>query len=309
MTQNFKPMRSVAPDEKEYPIIFPVLASFKLDGIRIAKPGNVGLSKSGKPIANRFTQAWVDQHLPVGLDAEFIVGTPNDEDVYGRSFSAYSRHEGEPDFKLYVFDVCNDLKTFAIDRRRIVRRLVEATSPEVRACLVIVEQTLIKTREELDEFYRYALDRGYEGMITVRPDGQYKYGRSTAKQQTQLKWKPEADEEGIIRAMYEGMTNLNEQFTNEVGETVRSSHQANKVPNGMLGGFTVERQGVVFNVAPGKMKHPERVSVWQDYLADPSKYLGRLIKYKTMDYGTMTNGAARHGRWIGWVDPTDVLEG
>lgn len=309
MIQNFKPMRSVAPDETAYPIMFPVLASFKLDGIRVSKPENVGLSKSGKPLPNKFTQAWVNQHMPVGLDAEFIVGPPNDEEVYSRSFSAYSRHAEEPDFRLYVFDVCNDLRSFAIERKRTVQKLVETASDEAKSRLIVVEQTLIHTRIELDEFYRYALDLGYEGVITIRPDTQYKYGRSTAKEQTQLKWKPEADEEAVIRDMYEGLTNLNEQFKNELGETVRSSHQANKTPNGMLGGFTVERQGVVFNVGAGKMKHPERVSVWQDYLADPSKYRGKLIKYKTMDYGTMANGAARHGRWIGWVDPTDILEG
>jgi DNA ligase-1 len=235
--------------------------------------------------------------MPEGLDGEIIVGPPNSEDVYGLTFKAVMSQDALSDFHIYVFDVCDDLVSYTSERLKRVASLAQGL-PRIK----LVEQTLIHTIIQLNEFYAQALDLGYEGVILRDPCGQYKYGRSTAKEQTQLKIKPEEDFEALVLSVYEGEHNANEAFTNEVGETKRSTHQCNKVPNGMLGGFHVSANGVEFNVAPGKMTHAERIEAWQNKERLP----GRYIKYRVMTYGTMANGAARHGRWIGWRDKTDM---
>ncbi|MCX6879876.1 MAG: hypothetical protein NTW21_39640 [Verrucomicrobia bacterium] len=43
---------------------FPVLATPKLDGIRCLKLGGRALTRSFKPISNRFAREWIEANLP-----------------------------------------------------------------------------------------------------------------------------------------------------------------------------------------------------------------------------------------------------
>jgi DNA ligase-1 len=299
-----KPMRSVAPDAK-YPINYPMLMSRKLDGIRFCKYKGQALSKSLKPIPNHHIRNWIEANVPEGVDGEIISGPPNLETTYGATFKAVMTHDGEPEFSLYVFDLCNMENAYAIDRLQNLESMIRNRDSRI----ILVEQTMVHNQEQMEKTYDKFLQEGYEGAILKLPTGLYKYGRATPKDQIQLKLKPEEDFEGRILSMYEAMTNENEAFINEVGETERSTHQEHKVPKGMLGGFRIEtllEPRVQFDVGPGKMKHQERIDVWNEYQKNPSKFVGRLIKYRAMGYGEMTNGAARHPRFYGWRDQIDM---
>ena len=117
-----------------------------------------------------------------------------------------------------------------------------------------------------------------------------------------LKLKPHEDTEFEVTGFYEAMENLNEAFTNELGETARSSHQENKVGKGMLGGFygKLLTTGQEIKVAPGKLKHAERIAIWNNQAA----YLGKIAKQRSFPIGVLN--LPRHGRWIGWRDDTDM---
>lgn len=303
MSTQFKPMRSCAP-EPEFPITYPKLASFKLDGIRVCKYESRTRTKSGKPLPNAHIRKFIEDHVPEGFDMEVISGDPLAPDCYKKTFSAAMSHDGEPDFKLYVFDMCNDLKGFATDRLQEVRRLYETLTPEVRAKIEVVGQTLVHNQPQLDDLYEFAINCGAEGLILKDPCGFYKYGKSTPKQQTQLKLKPEQDEEAVIVGVYEGLTNENEQFTNEVGETKRSTHAENKVPNGRLGGFNCLKDGVDFKVGPGKFSHEELKALWDEHIANPGCHTGKFIKYRSLGYGV--DKRPRHPRALGFRDPVDM---
>lgn len=298
----FRPMRSCAPEDK-FPILYPKLASRKIDGIRFVKRDGKAITKSGKPVANNHIRAWIEANIPESVDGEIISGLPNLETTYDTTYKAVMTHSGTPDFTLYVFDMCDSLVEYATER---LARLAIAVHGIGR--VVIVQQELIYSDEERVALYDSYLAEGYEGMILKDPLGQYKYGRSTARQQTQLKLKPEEDAEAVVLSIYEGMHNANEAFTNDVGETDRSTHAENKVPNGMLGGFYVRilSTGALTKIAPGKMSHADRTAHWKAYKLDPESYHGRLIKYRSMTYGDMVNGAARHGRFYGWRDASDM---
>lgn len=305
MTKVFRPMRSIAPDPK-YPIRYPKMASKKLDGIRFCKRDGKAISKSGKPIVNNHIREWIEAHAPEGVDGEIISGPPNLETTYDTTFKAVMTIKGEPDFHLYVFDLCGEPDNTTAELRSVrLRQLCEdLDEPKI----VFVKQSVLHSDEETAALYNLNLLEGYEGMILKDPKGLYKWGRSTAKEQTQLKLKPEEDHEAKVLGLYEGMHNANEAYTNDVGETARSTHAENKVPNGMLGGFHVEdvKTGARFNVAPGKLSHDDRRAIWRKHLKDPLAYIGDYVKYRAMAYGTMANNAARHGRWIGWRDLTDM---
>ena len=304
---NFKPMRSVALDDK-YPVQFPVLGSYKLDGIRIVKHNGKALTKSLKSVPNKAICRWVEQNLPDGVDGEIISGPPNVETVYSSTFTAAMTKEGEFEFKLYLFDLHNEELMFAIERYRKLQNIVRSLPVAAAERVVVVEKKLLHSMEEVEQMYSEALENGYEGLILQDPTAFYKYGRSTAKAGTQLKLKPEEDFEFEVLGAYEAMFNGNEAFTNEVGETARSKHQENLVGKDSLGGFFAKdcASGVEFKVAPGKLKHDERDALWAQWLANPDSLIGRIGRYRCMGYGEMANGRPRHGRFYGWRDRSDL---
>lgn len=300
-----KLMRSIAPNDR-FPITWPKLASVKLDGIRLAKVDGKSCTKSGKEIPNRHIRKFIEEFLPEGFDCEVGSGKPTDPDFYLKSFSAAMTIEGTPDFTLFVFDLHNQPTSYASERYEKLAEIVRAQFPEQDSPVKLVEKVLIHSQIECDAMYAKALADGYEGLILQEPTGLYKFGRSTPKCQTQLKLKPEKDAEALVLSAYEGESNTNEAFTNEIGETKRSSHQSGKVPNGMLGGFRVKdcESGEVFNVAPGKLTHEERIRLWKLYKLDKSTLDGKYITYRCLDYGT--KDAARHGRFYRFRSPVDM---
>lgn len=296
----FKPMRSIAPDCEKFPLTFPKLMSPKLDGIRLCKYQGKVITKSGKQIPNLFVQDWCDKHLPEGFDGELIVGPSYLETTYNTTFRGVMTIKGEPDFAFHVFDLI-DFELTAEQRLTKVHEIIHAASPEAQRRIIPVSHITVESIQDVDAEYGHCLALGYEGAILKNPQGLYKSGRSTAKCQTQLKLKPEEDFDAQVVRFEEAQHNGNEALINAVGETERSSHQANKSGLGMVGGIWVrDADGLEFKVSPGKMKHVERVEVW----LQRATYYGKWLKYRSMTYGV--KDAPRHGRFLCWRDDCDV---
>ena len=77
-----------------------VFATPKLDGIRCLKLGGKALTRSFKPISNRFAREWIEANLPDGVDGELMLrgGT------FSETTSAIGRRDGQPDFVFHIFD-------------------------------------------------------------------------------------------------------------------------------------------------------------------------------------------------------------
>jgi len=304
----FKLMRSCAIDPR-YPLTLPKWVSPKLDGIRMGKYQGEDRTKSGKRVPNVELSKWIRENVPDGIDCEMLAGDPTDPACYTKTFSATMSFEGDwSSVKFYVFDLCDNLTDRATTRYMLASEKIRALAPEVQAKFVMVPQRLVNNEEEFYASYNEYLEAGYEGMIAKDLAGLYKYGKSTPKEQTQLKVKPDEDAEAQVVSCYEAEENQNEAFTNEVGETRRSSHQENKVGKGMLGGFNVVINGLDCKVAPGKLTHAERIALWAAWLASPEQFLKDYgwVKFRHLGYGTMSNGRPRHPRWIGWRHPVDM---
>lgn len=288
----FKPQLSEDVAKCKEPLTFPKLFSTKLDGIRCVTVNGQALSRSLKPIPNHYIREklapW--QHL----DGEIIVGPPNAEDVYRVTNSAVMSHEGEPDFVYYVFD---DLQCVTDPFTSRLIRLKARTLPPF---IQVLQQFEVRGQETLEATYKAVLEQGYEGLIGRNLNSVYKFGRATAKSQDSLKFKPFADSNGRVLFVYEAKSNGNEATIDELGRSHRSSHAANKVGNGMVGGFRVVMDELEFDVAPGKLTHEERVVVWES----KEDYVGRWLKFRHCPIGVKT--APRFPRFIGWRDPEDM---
>lgn len=262
-------------------LVFPVIASPKLDGIRCLIVDGKALSRSLKPIPNKHVQAWSAKYAAVlnGLDGELIVGDMGPH-VFNRTTSAIMSVDGPEDFVFWCFDKWDEPATGYSNRLKLTRIYLE--HGEVPAKVKLVPTRTCRNDTELRDFEEDCLDRGFEGAMVRKPDGPYKHGRSTLKEGYLLKIKRFKDSEATIIGFEERMHNENEATTNEVGRTERSSHKAGMKPAGDLGAFIVKhlQTQMIFNIGSGFTAEQRK-----DYWQRRNKLMNKIVKFKHFEIG------------------------
>lgn len=300
MSSKFKPM--LADHAVMDSIKFPMMASTKLDGIRAVVLNGQLLSRSLKPIPNKYTRfLFEDDPRYEGLDGELIVGSPTDPNCFRNTTSGVMSEEGEPDVHFYVFDQIPEYCGMKPDTPFLKRYKDLKENISDLKHVVLVGQHTVTNLDELSSFEDYCLTEGYEGVIIKDPDSPYKYGRSTVKEGYMLKIKRYKDSEARIIGYEELMSNENEAFTNELGKTERSNHKENMVPQDTLGALVVEdiKTGVQFNIGTG-FDQSTRAVLW----AMGKELIGKVVKYKYFGYGQMDK--PRHPVFLGFRDKRDM---
>lgn len=312
-----------APENKEE-INFPVIASYKLDGIRCIFHPELGMvSRSLKPIKNKQLQEkykyLIDSSRDTNtiLDGELynhdltfqqitsLVMTEDFEDektfnkllkndplgllnAYNYELDGYMEEFTNP-LKFHIFDflMIHNLEVESFERHYDYN-YIYSKDPNVN----IVNQKEIYDYEELDEMFKEALNKGYEGLIIKKLDGKYKFGRSTKKEGLLLKYKPFVTYDAKIFAIIERFKNTNESFKNELGESTKRNTVDAKEPTGIASAFIVKWDKVVNNsegyaVIENHLKvtlngtEDFRREIWKN----KDKYEGKMIEFKGMDVG------------------------
>ncbi len=285
---SFKPMLAADCKGDTSLLRFPLLASPKLDGVRCIIRGGEALSRSLKPIPNLFIQDWVFYNgLNLeGLDGELIVGSPTQSDrtsdtevtaetVMSRTMSGVMRKDGRPDFTFWVFDSTEYEGPFFM-------RLASIPLGLPLRCK-IVEHDYVENEAHLRSYEQICLTEGYEGIMTRSPDGLYKQGRSTMKEQGLVKVKRFSTYEAEVIGVEELMHNENE----KVGEGIqkRGTSAAGLVPAGVLGALVCLRpDGVEFNIGTG-FTAEQRRDLWSEHFTGGTLY-GLTVTYRCFDYGS-----------------------
>jgi DNA ligase-1 len=265
-----------------------------LDGVRALVLDGIVLSRSLKPIPNKFVQRMFGISAFEGFDGELMVGPSNAPDVFRQTTSGVMSPDGEPDVKFHVFDLHDMPNTPFHERVQLVARRCDQWA---RVCSV--PQTTVRTFADIELLFQDALDRGFEGLVLRNPFGLYKFGRSTVKEAGLLKMKPFADAEAVVLNMVELMHNENEAFTNELGRTARSYSKAGKVPGGVLGALVCRTpEGIEFEIGTG-FSADERLQLWHKR----SAFIGRSVKYKSLTIGVKDK--PRHAVFLGFRDGRD----
>lgn len=275
---------------------FPVVVSPKFDGVRAIVKGGVVLSRTLKPIPNKFVQTCFAKYEH--MDGELIVGLSNAPDVYRKTVSGVMSVEGEPDVTFCVFDYTANLATPFHARFSVLRSLVTvAQNPRLER----VAHHVILTPEELIRVEEDFTKLGYEGLMIRDPSGIYKCGRSTVNEGILLKLKRFTDAEAEVIGFEELMHNHNEAEQNELGNTKRSSHKENLVGGDTLGALLVRNctDGVEFKIGTG-FTAAQRQELWQDRRA----LVGKLATYKSFPVGV--KDAPRHPVFKGFRDRVDT---
>jgi DNA ligase-1 len=158
----------------------------------------------------------------------------------------------------------------------------------------VVPMEICENLEQLLYWDAKWLELGYEGTIIRRLNAAHKEGRSTVLQGQLLRIKRFIEAEATVLAIEEGNANENEAQTNELGHTFRTSHQDNKVPNGLVAnlqcsiledihydGGLLFSAGQVITVSPGNMDHDMR----KHYFENQSEIVQHVIKFKFFPKG------------------------
>lgn len=204
----FRPMLASKIDDLSK-VQYPVMASPKLDGIRCLLIDGVAVSRSLKPIPNKFIRKHIERTKIDGMDGEII--------IKGKTFSEISSavmsEEGEPDFSFVTFDYT----ARGFDLPYIVR--LNAVKEKVKEFpfLGVIRNTLVNNEEELLKLEQKFIAEGYEGLMFRKINGPYKQGRSTVKEGYLLKLKRFEDAEAEVIGYEELMHNDNVQETDELG--------------------------------------------------------------------------------------------
>jgi DNA ligase-1 len=280
---------------------FPLLCSVKLDGIRCIVKDNACKSRSYIDLPSKYVQNLFSGFAE--LDGEIIVGNESDFDVYNRTQSfVMSEDKPTPDFQFRVFD-CADLsladKPF-YERFEAARFLVDDYKKEYPfSNVTIVEHQLCRDLDELLFYEEVVLKQGYEGLIMRAPFGRYKHGRGTFKEGLIYKLKRFQDDEAVVVGFGEQLENMNLDVRSNLGMAKRSTMKSGMVSAGTMGKILADYKGQLLEIAPGCMKHDERLHVWQNH----EDYYGKILKFRHFTHGVKE--MPRFPRFVGWRDPID----
>jgi DNA ligase-1 len=280
------------PDKAKYPYF----ATPKIDGIRFLMINGQAVSRTFKPIRNKYIQALLSEYLPNGVDGELTCG-----DNFQDSSSGIMKIEGEPKFKVWIFDYVNpDAETVDKFSRRISELRDWVHDPDIPFKLKILGQYVIYNIDDLNAYESIVLEEGYEGVMLRDPFGTYKFGRSTVKDNILLKVKRFLDDEATIIGIEEKLSNQNDAEKDAFGRTKRSSAQDGMVPMGTTGAFRVrDKNGLEFSIGSG-LNDAMRDKIWKD----KNDYIGKLVKYKYFPQGV--KDLPRHPVFLGFRDPDDM---
>lgn len=278
-------------------IKLPVFASTKVDGVRAVVIDSVVYSRSLKPIRNKYVQELFGKPEYNGMDGELVVGDIYAKDVFQKTTSGVMSAEGTPDVKFYVFDICNRPEETFTARRFILYNKLKNLPFDSN--VMMLQQHYVETLYDLQQYLEDERIKGGEGLICRNPDGKYKYGRSTPKEQLSVKLKFFESGEFEVIGFEERMHNANEAKTNELGYTERSSCKENLIPMNTLGSLVLKYGDSEFRVGTG-FSDAQRKEIWEN----KEFYLGKLASIRYMSVGQAV--LPRAPSWLGWRDEDDL---
>jgi len=282
----FTPM--LAPNQQPIldELVYPLIASNKIDGIRmIVKDGKL-LTRSLKPIMNvnlqkrfKFLADWSQKNNTI-LDGELFSPSISFPDLSGmcRGFE----NELINDLKFYCFDriISETFDEPYQKREKGIQPILDLFNPEF---VIKVKSYVVINAQEVKDLFEKVIADGFEGLILRSLDGRYKSGRATLKENLMYKCKPFETFDSQITGVVQS-TEVNddaEKKTNELGRSVTSKKLSERHTIEKASAFWVDYEGKPLKVVLA-MTDPEKVAVW----ANRASLIGKTIEYKGMLVGS-----------------------
>lgn len=287
----------LATDYVESKLVFPLGAQPKIDGVRgLTTEGHL-TGRSLKKHKNKYTTAFYSIPEYANLDGELAAEDERHPSLCRITSSVLSTIKGEPFTLWHLFD-CLRKEVITgpyVERHAYLTQFIAYEQSQGRCGHArVVPMTICENLPQLLALDEQYLELGYEGTIIRRLDAPHKEGRATVLQGQLLRIKRFIEAEALVVGFEEGNANENVAQINELGHTFRTSHQENKVPNGMIGnlqctiledvyynGGLLFAAGQPITVSPGNMDHKLR----KHYFDNPSEIVQHVIKFKFFPKG------------------------
>lgn len=300
-------------------IRFPIWVFPKVDGVRAYNPLGTLLARTLKQHRNRYTTAYYSRTQFLGLDGELAAERETHPDLCRLTSSAVGTILGEPYTLWHLFDYVTPdsvnlpyQERYELLKQKVATLVADGYGERLR----VLQYKVARNIEEFDAIHEEYMTLGYEGSCYYDPTAKHKEGKSSPRHGGCLRRKDFVDFEAIIEKVIEGETNLNAAQINELGRQFRSSHQENKVPNGMVGTIVARAlkdvhdlydkkkviiaKGQVFNSSPGHMTEAEKIA----FLKDQSLIVGKPSKFKFFPKGV--KDAPRFTQWVSLRSSEDL---
>jgi DNA ligase-1 len=293
-----KAMRAANYDPAK--IKFPVWAEPKIDGVRGYNPDGILLARTMKKLKNKYTTEFFSGPDYIGFDGELAANHECHPDLCRLTSSAVGTIEGKPYVLWHIFDyVTEATRGLPYSRRKDIleRKIRDLQANGKCGYLRVVPHIVCNNMAELTAAHEHFMELGYEGTCFYGPNVTHKEGKSSPTHNGVLRIKDFIDAEAVVLEIVEGETNNNEAQVNELGRTFRTSHQENKVSNGMVGSMTCKMLDDVYDlhdhtklllakhqiitVSPGKMTEKDRIYYFQHQIG----LIGQAIKFKFFPKG------------------------
>lgn len=279
---------------------FPCFVTPKIDGIRSLKQQQM-LSRTFKPIRNEVMNELLTLLLPEGADGEICIDNASFQTTTSAVMTGHKKYDEK--FSYYWFDYVVDdpLKSYT-DRVNDMKKYVD-DHPHIldheQVKIIPLFPIEINNIDELSRYERDVLAKGFEGVMIRKPDGKYKFGRSTLKEGILLKMKQFKDAEATIISMTAQQKNTNTKIKDNLGNMKRTSHKDGKVDKDTMGSIEVDYDGVVFSIGTG-FDDEQRKHFWDT----KESLIGKIVKFKFFEMGT--KDAPRFPVFLGIRDPDDM---
>jgi len=292
MSKIFKPFKLPNDSVDVNTLQFPLLASRKLDGLRLVvnKGGMFTCSLKQFPnvqLQGRFEHLMkISRGLNLLLDGELLaksltfyelsglcrrLDAPLPEDLYFYAFDAVQNEQYDMEFSKRISYLDNIAKYSYVK---------------------VLEQRLVKSIEEVWAFYEEALKEGHcDGLILRSPMGRYKCGRATINEGLGYKLKPfETIDSAIIGVVQATEVDPRAEKTiNELGRSTTSKKLGDRILIEKASAFVVKYEGKDLKVTIA-MTDIEKEEIWKN----KDSYIGRWIEFKAMRVGMLEDGLPRH---------------
>lgn len=220
-------------------LVFPMIGQPKIDGVRALNLTGRLTGRSLKPFKNRYLTTRLSHSALIGFDGELAAERETHPDLCRITSSATGTILGEPYVLWWLFDyVTPETKGLPYTHRYLIMKerieRIQDEAPHLFPHLRAMPWRKLESLEDLEAYDEENLLAGYEGTVLCGPQAAHKDGRAGKKL---FKWRIKrfVDFEFKVHTIVEGEENQNEAQINELGHTFRSSHQENKVANGMVG--------------------------------------------------------------------------
>jgi DNA ligase-1 len=282
-----KPQKAVNAEMSH--IRFPCIVFPKIDGVRGIRILPHFTGRTLKPFANWWLTDTLSNPVLHGLDGELANGSVTSSSLC-RDTTSYCNSFAQKTSSVipawYIFDYITPETAHLPyhSRWELAQKLVQKLTKDTDAFYflkLVPHATICNTLEEVEACHQDFISQGFEGTVGRDFFRPHKNGRATTRENGFWRIKDFVSDEGVIIGYEEGQTNLNPAIINELGYTERSSHQDNKIPNGMIGNLKIWYKGREETISTGSMTHAERTL----YFNDPSLILNKICTFTHMPYG------------------------